>query len=74
MNPKRREFIAKAADLINQAKGILEECRDDEQEYYDNMPENLQNGDKGNTAQEGIGVLEEAIDALENIDLSEFEG
>lgn len=72
MNAERRKEIARAASLISQAKDILEQCRDDEQEYYDNMPESFQNGNKGEVAIEGIGVLDEAVSALDGIDLSEF--
>lgn len=33
MNKTRRKRIAEAAELISQAKDILEEVRDEEQEY-----------------------------------------
>ncbi|MFK0338738.1 hypothetical protein ACIQT7_15835 [Agrobacterium deltaense] len=67
MNKERRKEIARAAAMIEEAKGILETCRDEEQEYYDNMPESFQDGDKGNAAQEAIDALEEAVSSLGEI-------
>ena len=48
-------------DLIDEVQGI----REDEEEYKDNMPESLQNGDKGQMADESISNLEDAKDNLE---------
>ena len=57
--------IAKAIDLLSGYQSDLESVRDDEQDYYDNMPESFQNGEKGETAQAAISALEEAIEAIE---------
>lgn len=53
-----------AAD-IDQLKETLEGIVNDEQEKYDNMPESLQNGSKGEEMQNGISELESAITSLE---------
>lgn len=73
MNAERRKQIealaAKAADLANEIsmlKADVDTVRDEEQEYYDNMPESFQNGDKGEKAQAAISALEEAVSALED--------
>lgn len=71
MNKVRRNIIARANNLINDARAMLEECRDEEQEYYDNMPESFQNGDKGTSTQEAIDALTTVVDSLEQIDLSD---
>lgn len=42
--------------------------RDEEQEYYHNMPENMQGGDKGQKAEENAAALETAVDNLNNIE------
>jgi ribonuclease HI len=42
-----------------------ETVRDDEQEYFDNMPESLQGGDKGSAAEEAASNLDQACDALQ---------
>jgi len=70
VNKQRRKEIARAAAMIEEAKSILETCRDEEQDYYDNMPESFQNGEKGSVAQEAIDALEEAVSQLEEIEQS----
>lgn len=61
-------------ELLEQAKSIVEECKDEEQEYLDNMPESFRNGDKGSTAESNASELEsaecsvdEAVDDLSSI-------
>lgn len=61
MNASRRK-------RIEEAKGILESVRDEEQEAYDNMPENFQNGERGEKSQAAIDALENAISELEGIE------
>lgn len=43
----------------------IDEVKEQEQEYFDNMPESLQGGDKGSVAEAAIQALEEAGEALE---------
>ena len=61
---------------LEDLKGEVEQARDDEQDYLDNMPESLQGGDKGQAAEAAVSALESAIEALETaIDaLGEVEG
>lgn len=47
MNKQRRNRIAEALELISQARDILEEVKDEEQESYENLPESLQYGERG---------------------------
>lgn len=67
MNASRRKEIDKARALIGEAKAILEQCEADERDYFDNMPESLQGGDKGQAAEAAADVLQEAADELETI-------
>lgn len=39
----------------------IEEHRDDEQSYFDNMPESFQSGEKGDVAQQAVEQLDGAI-------------
>jgi ABC-type transporter Mla subunit MlaD len=78
MNKERRAQIANAAAefeaVMEQITGLverlesvaddIESARDDEQEYFDNMPEGLQGGDKGQNAEQAISVLDAAADEL----------
>ncbi len=45
----------------------LGEHQGDEQDYFDNMPEGLQNGEKGLLSQTAIDAMQEAIDAIEAV-------
>ena len=71
MNNTRRKHLR---DLIEQMEGIkseIEEIRTEEEEYYNNMPEAFQDGDKGDRAQTVIEYLDEAMtaagDVIENL-------
>jgi hypothetical protein len=75
MNKERRKLIieagvifGKAHAMIEDAKALLQDALDEEQEYYDNMPSSFQDGDKGQTAQDAINALESAIEAMEGLD------
>ena len=70
MNKDRRKALGSLTEQLDTLKGKLndiqqelEGLRDEEQEYYDNMPESFQMGDKGQAAEEAIGYLDEAATA-----------
>lgn len=65
MNAARRKAIADAVDQLQSALSTLETCRDEEREYYDNMPEGLQNSTKGEAASEAADMLDEVVSAVE---------
>lgn len=67
MNKDRRKRLQEAIDLIEAARTIVEECRDEEEEYRDNMPENLQDSDKYYMADEAVDNLTSALDSLEDV-------
>lgn len=67
MNKPRRKELTEIYELIASAKERLEIVKDDEQEYRDNMPENLQCGEKAERADEVVYELEDAIDNLERV-------
>ena len=47
--------------------------RDELEEWFENMPENLQSGSKAEQIQEAIDQLEEVIDSIEGIEYTEIE-
>lgn len=74
MNNERRKqlkAIAKQlgtiADNLEDQQVLLEQIYDDESEAFDNMPESLQESDRGIEMEEGIGTLEEQKDDLANM-------
>lgn len=68
MNNERRKSISIAHALIVRAKSILEDAAAEEQEYFDNMPESFQYGEKGDAAQEAADNLDNAHGELEGIE------
>lgn len=65
MNKQRRKDIEDVKDRIFECKVQLEAIRDEEQEYFDNMPESFQQGDKGSAVEGNISCLDDAISQLE---------
>lgn len=68
MNKARRNELQKALDLLGEAKGIIEQCRDEEQDAFDNLPEGLQSSERGEQMEEYISIMEEACDNLEDVE------
>lgn len=71
MNNQRRKQIQKALNLLAEAKDILEEVMNAEQEAFDNLPEGLQCSEKGEQMEDNIYNLEEFIDFLGDTDTLE---
>jgi hypothetical protein len=67
MNKERRARLLKALDMIADAQAILEECKSEEEDYRDNMPENLQASQKYETADQAVNELDSAIDSLNDV-------
>jgi uncharacterized coiled-coil DUF342 family protein len=81
MNKDRRKTIASITEqlaeleaLRDSIKEAIEEVRDEEQEYFDNMPEGFQMADRGQAAEGAISNLENAISQLEDLDVSGIQG
>lgn len=76
MNKARRNAIATLCrsmetmgimGKIEELKEQIESHRDDEQAYFDAMPESLQSGDKGDAATEAVTYLETALEKLDEM-------
>jgi hypothetical protein len=66
MNKQRRGILLSILDRIEAIKADLESTRDDEQEFFDNMPENLRDSQKGQDAEDAIASMEEALSSLDD--------
>lgn len=66
MNNARRQEIAGAIFSLSNAVDVIEGLRDEEQDYYDNMPESFQMGERGETAQQAINCFEYALNSIED--------
>ena len=64
MNKLRRKQLQAAADLLEEARAILEAVRDEEQESFDNMPEGLQCSERGEAMEANIYTIEESMDSI----------
>lgn len=80
MNKKRRQCIDAVILKINNLQDIIEELQQDiediaadEQDYLDNIPENLQASERYEAGENAVENLEAAIDWLEDINTSELE-
>lgn len=65
MNNSRRKEIRRMIDKIEEVKETVEYLRDEEQEYLDNMPENLAYSSRAEVAQEAVDNIDCALDNLE---------
>jgi len=66
MNKARRKALRGVVDTIMDARAALEPLTDEETEYRDNMPENLQGSEKAERADESASALENALDSLDD--------
>ena len=74
MNKERRSEIKKAnkilemaIDLLEQYKEELNEIQEEEEEAFDNLPENFQDGIKGDVMQEAIDEIEYNVEELDDV-------
>lgn len=76
MNKERRKRIEEACEQLQPLLDVLQECRDEEQDYYDNMPESFQQGERGTQAEGNVSILEDMISKLEEVqsDAGSIEG
>lgn len=67
MNKNRRKELRQWNEKIEALKDELENILMDEQEYYDNIPENLQYSSRAEDSETAIGCLEEALDIIDEV-------
>ena len=61
MNKERRKKLQKVTEL-------LDEVITDEQDAYDNLPEGIQESERGEAMEEGLDKLKEALDLLAEVE------
>lgn len=66
MNKVRRKELQELYDIISEAKDRLEMLHDEE-EYKDNMPENLQSSERYEKAEAAVDALDSAASSLEEV-------
>ena len=79
MNKVRRKMIDKVIEevavlqnTLEELQQRIEEIKEEEQDYLDNIPENLQSSDHYEKAENALNALEEAIDWFDCVDADEL--
>lgn len=67
MTETNQGILDNCLTAIQQAYDTLTEVREQESAAYDNLPESIQEGDRGDEMQEAIDTLDEAIDSLDDV-------
>lgn len=65
MNRTRREKIDSLIEQLDVLKLDIESVTDDEQTAYDNLPETIQTGNRGELMMSAIDNLESAVSSVE---------
>ncbi len=65
MNKVRRKALDEVISKIEEAKELLENLQAEEEEYRDNMPENLQGSERYEAADAAVDNMSSAVDALD---------
>lgn len=67
----KEQGVAAVIDAVSNARSVFTEEAEAEREKFDNMPEGLQQTEKGEKLEEAADQLESADSSLEEVDLSE---
>lgn len=67
MNKQRRKEIERIIDGLISWQDAIEEVLSEEQDYLDNIPENLQTSEKAEIAENAISCLEEASSNIQDL-------
>ncbi|MBO5416771.1 MAG: hypothetical protein J6A83_09100 [Clostridia bacterium] len=67
MNKARRAEINRIIEAISALKEDIEAVLEEESEYMENMPENLQCSEKHEVAEEACSQLEEAAEYIDSV-------
>ena len=66
MNKARREQVEKAYFHIEQAQALIQEAQAGEQEAFDNLPENLQQSERGQEWAQAADTLAAVASSLDD--------
>ena len=67
MNKTRRTALRKLAIKLKEINYELENICADEEDYFDNIPENLKSGERANESEEAIGLMQDTSIMLEDV-------
>lgn len=67
MNNPRRKKLNTILEQLIKIHATLEEVKDEEQDYFDNIPENLRNSERYDKAENAVAALEDALSMFDEI-------
>ena len=67
MNAQRRKSIQEVIDQLTDLQSTVENLKDEEQEAYDNLPENLQGSERGEAMSESADNLDSAYNSIDEV-------
>ena len=67
MNKKRRKAIEEIWNKIEETKNSIENIKDEENEFLENIPENLCNSDKYSESESACDALSSAMDSMDEV-------
>lgn len=67
MNKERRDRLSDVIVSLEEAKDLLEDVKNDEQDAFGNMPVGLQCSERGSKMEDYIELMEDAGDQIDNV-------
>ena len=67
MNNARRKKLNTILEQLVEIHTALEEVKDEEQEYFDNIPENFQSSERYEKAENAVAALDDALSMFDDI-------
>jgi len=67
MNKERRKQIEEVISKFDKIRDQLQQILDDEQTYFDCIPENLQNSERAYNSESAINNMEDVIEKTDDI-------
>lgn len=73
MNNARRKAIREICETLESTISLVDDLKDEEDEYESNMPESIQDGEKGDRAREVVELMDTALGHLQDA-VAELQG
>lgn len=67
MNAQRRKAISKLIEQIEGIQSDIEMYKDEEEECYYNLPDSIQESERGEAMQDAISQLDDAYNSLDDV-------
>ena len=67
MNKERRKNLQTIIDRLEELKSDFESLVSEEEDYLDNIPENLQSSERYERAEEALSYLNDAYDSIDEV-------